>query len=145
MDDATKVTVDSQLDDEVFDEHEPEVAVKVRKDGVVKTYFVREFAPATQTNTSGMAQYSKILDKNTVVKPDGTVVNKVADGFHADVIGLCLYDEQGNRVPKAMIENWGPRLKLHLFGLVQQVNGLTKKTRDREGKDSSSTDSTGGG
>ncbi len=66
---------------------------------------------------------------------DGKPIKQRFEGMHASLIARCLYDPQGRRVPKAMIETWGVALKQKLSNYCTEVNGLTQAAEDEEGKD----------
>lgn len=65
---------------------------------------------------------------------DGKPVKQRFEGMHASLIARCLYDLQGRRVPKAMIETWGVALKQKLANYCTEVNGLSRTAEDEEGK-----------
>lgn len=57
-------------------------------------------------------------------------INKF-DGHQADLLALCLEDEEGKRVDKAVIQKWPATTVARLFELAQQINQLREETEQK--------------
>lgn len=120
--------------DDILNEHEDPVIVRVRDGGVITAYEVREFA-----------------DPNDLGRWTAKITTRVKNndwlGMQEDLIAMCLYGPDGNRVPKSRINTFGTRLKARLFDKCQQLNGLTDEAVKRAGNSFGTTGagSSGGG
>ncbi len=52
---------------------------------------------------------------------------KSFEGLQADLLCLCLYDENGNAVSKEIINNYPATVQTEMFEMAQEVSKLTLK------------------
>lgn len=118
-------------EEEILDEHEPDVTMKVRqKDGTIVTFTIKEMSKGSMT--SWMKTWSRRLRETRNGKKE---TNKSFDDFLLTMIGLCVYGPDGKLVERRRAAEWGHRLKFWTFNKCQEVNGLTDKVVQKEGKD----------
>lgn len=114
--------------DVFFTHQKPKKVWIVDKHGAKRLYEVREMEDADFT--SWMKESGRRFQF-----VDGKPVRQKFEGMHASLIARCLYDDQGRRVPKAMIETWGVAIKQKLANLCTEVSGLSRRIEEDEGKD----------
>lgn len=120
----------SAQEDDVIDEHAPEQVVKIRdRGGNVREYVVREM--------DDVGKWMNYIAKRVRTGKDRDKTDY--SGMHSELISLCLYykDDNGSaaRVPKRIVQTWGPKAQNKVFELCQKINGLDTGAEDREGKD----------
>jgi hypothetical protein len=49
-----------------------------------------------------------------------------------ELLSVCLYDDQGKKVASSVIRGWGTNALQSLYKVAQDLNGLTKESRDRQ-------------
>jgi len=53
-------------------------------------------------------------------------------GLHTSLLKLCLYDEQGVRVPVKDIDRYPHEVQKKLYEIAQDINGLKDKDKDED-------------
>lgn len=125
VDPETNGHVEEEL---ILDTHQPPMPVSLRHNGVVMKYEIRELVD------EDFAWWMKKVTQRIQTGANGKVIRQDYKGIHADLIHLCLYDTSGRRVPKAMIDLWGAKVKQVLFAKCQKQNGMDRGAENEEGK-----------
>lgn len=115
-------------DDEILPEHEPDVTKQVlQADGAIITYTIKEMSQGAMT--TWMKIWGARIRKKQTVETD-----KQYSDFLLSMICLCVYGPDGQLVTKQKARSWGHKLKFWMFQKAQEVNGLSDKVVQREGK-----------
>lgn len=118
--------------EDILDLVVPDRIIKMRdQKGVVRDYTIREM------KGDALGDWMNLL-ASKVGQADSRKKKKKSEdfqGLHSELISRCLYDREGNVVPKAMINRWGSTALNKLFDMCQEVNGLKGTFEDTEGKD----------
>lgn len=118
---------ESKADEIVLSVRKPNKAVTlVGEDGKKAKYTIREMSGEDQ------AWWLRQVGRRFQVNRDGRPVKQNYDGMHDDLIGLCLYAEDGKKVPKSTIERFGVAAKNKLFALCQTHNCMTAAAEEEE-------------
>jgi hypothetical protein len=103
----------------VLDEEVPDEPVDIKgRDGVVRHYFI------TDMGGGKLAKWQKNIAGRSRMNRKGQQLVQNFDGLMPDFISLCLKDEKGDPVPKAMIAGWSNYAQSYLFRKGQEHNGL---------------------
>jgi len=81
------------------------------------------------------AQRNKYLNRmsNRIkIGAGGRTTIKSFDGFHSDLLCICLVDEAGDAIPKGVIEDLPSSTQLALFTKAQEISGLDEKEDDEK-------------
>jgi protocatechuate 3,4-dioxygenase beta subunit len=105
----------------------PKVVHIKTKEGVVKQFQLRHMGGPE------LSAWMELFARRVKAERDG---NHDFDGFQAELITLCLYDENGSRVPASTIKAWHAHIQNGLYDLCQDMNGLTSDAREKAKKDS---------
>jgi hypothetical protein len=112
-----------------YEECEPFKFRIKQKDGAFKYYELREMG-GTALDTWTAYQASLIqVDRKGNRRPKENM-----DGFHAQLICLCCYDENGSPVPFNVVRNWKGPIQADLFDRCQKMNGLDDEAEERAKK-----------
>jgi hypothetical protein len=114
----------------VWDEEQEPVPFFVRdkRSKVVERFEVREMGE------EDLQKWAKEIARRQTVGADGRVKKVEFKGMMGFLICLCVYGEDGNPVPEAKVARWGTRLKAETFAKCEEVNGLSHRSAEREGK-----------
>jgi len=114
---------------EVLKTRRPDVWKIIEHNNVRKKYRIVEM------DGESLAAWMKFFAGRVQMNRRGVPTRQKYEGLHAELIHLCLLDEEGNRVPKKMIERWGSHILNKLFSICQEQNGLDDRVEEAEGKD----------
>jgi hypothetical protein len=95
------------------------------EDGSIRKFFLQDI-PGPSRNDWLKLWQSKSSGMNT----DGSPRKMKDFNFHSDLISRCMVDENGNHVPKAMIEKWPGSVELRVFNACRELCGLTETALD---------------
>lgn len=90
-----------------------------------KTYTLREASGDIATSYRNRAMAcSKFGENGKIVAIEG-----MAD-LEPYLVHCCLLDEEGNRLPEAMIRNWPARIVKDLFNKAKEISGLDEESEE---------------
>jgi hypothetical protein len=125
-------------DDEPIDCDLKEETVKLKVNGVVRIFKIRQM--------TGRARDSLLTEEAKRYRvEEGRVVGLSNwDGRSASLIARCLYDEKGKMVPMEVIQKWSGLAQDFLYEKCQKLNGLTRESEEEAKKALEETSSPGG-
>jgi len=98
------------------------------EDAVERRWTIREL------DGTGRNKYlDKVKDRVKIGRDGRTQGIKSFDGFQADLLKMCLRDENGERISVEEIEGLPASTQGRLFDLAQEVSGLDRGDEDQEG------------
>lgn len=99
------------------------------EDGQERAYQIRELTGAQRNS------YLEKTNAKMVMTSDGAVKPKTFKGTGSDLLCMCLYDDQGQRVRAEVIDEWPSEMQFDLYKKAADLSGLTKKGEEEAKND----------
>lgn len=130
MSSETTTTPPPKEEEFVLNLIQAEEPVKIRVDGEIRTYVLREMIGQTRD------EYMNGMSKRVKVSPDGKVIgiSEYVD-VQASLITRCLFTDQNRPVDIKTIRGWPASAQKYLFDKCQKLNALDDNAEETQKKE----------
>lgn len=125
-DEVKPVTEPAQVEDDVLDADVKEIEQKIKKDGVVKVYIIRELDGPGRKWWDKITQQAIVRNKKNEI----TGVNDPVGLQHKLIARTVIDKETGVAVTEEFVRTWGTSTQLTVFMKSRNLSGLDKEAEE---------------